>query len=92
MVAFKSEAKAREPQRKALGAGVHSQRERQRIAAEESQRLQQVLQHPVFLKDPIAAVTNHLNNTLPSPAAAKSTKAAKQPSGQRKASKSAMMS
>jgi hypothetical protein len=89
MVAAKAGAAAGEPQRKAQGARVQTQRQRQRIAVEESQRLHQVLQHPLYLKDPIAAITNHLNNTLPPAPAAKPAKGAKPGGGPRKSGKPA---
>jgi hypothetical protein len=35
--------------------------------SEESARLRQVLAHPQFKNDPIAAITSHLSATLPPP-------------------------
>nr|BBC28446.1 ribosome biogenesis protein SLX9, homolog of Volvox carteri MT0044 [Yamagishiella unicocca] len=52
-------------QKKQRGTAVNSAKQRQHILLEESQRLQQVLQHPLYKKDPIAAITNHLQHTLP---------------------------
>lgn len=40
-------------------------KKRGRIMRQETSRLQQVLQHPVFQKDPFAAVTAHLQATMP---------------------------
>lgn len=37
----------------------------------ESKRLEQVLQHPQFIADPLAAITRHLQSTLPEPASKK---------------------
>jgi hypothetical protein len=34
---------------------------------EESERLQQVLQHPTFQADPLAAIASHLAATMPAP-------------------------
>lgn len=34
---------------------------------DESARLQQVVQHPEFQNDPLAAITSHLSATLPPP-------------------------
>lgn len=45
-------------------------------SAEESSRLQQVLQHPAYVADPIAAITNHLRHTLPPPPVAGAGKGA----------------
>jgi hypothetical protein len=36
---------------------------------EESERLQQVLQHPTFQADPLAAIASHLEATMPPPPA-----------------------
>ena len=36
---------------------------------EESERLQQVLKHPQFQADPIAAIASHLQATMPPPPA-----------------------
>eukprot|EP00879_Flechtneria_rotunda_P017034 GHRR01017838.1.p1 GENE.GHRR01017838.1~~GHRR01017838.1.p1 ORF type:complete len:175 (+),score=66.63 GHRR01017838.1:385-909(+) len=37
------------------------------VTVSETQRLQQVLQHPLYQADPIQAITNHLTNTMPPP-------------------------
>jgi hypothetical protein len=34
---------------------------------EESERLQQVLQHPTYQSDPLAAIASHLEATMPPP-------------------------
>jgi len=34
---------------------------------DESERIKQVLQHPEFQKDPLAAITSHLSASLPPP-------------------------
>ncbi|KXZ46853.1 hypothetical protein GPECTOR_40g587 [Gonium pectorale] len=57
--------------KKQRGAAVNSAKQRQHILLEESQRLQQVLKHPLYKADPIAAITNHLQHTLPPPPATK---------------------
>lgn len=61
---------------KQRGAAVKSAKQRQHILAEESSRLQQVLQHPAYVADPIAAITNHLRHTLPPPPVAGAGKGA----------------
>lgn len=61
---------------KPMGQSVHSGRARAAIQATETARLQQVLQHPVFQSNPIAAITNHLKSTLPAPPAAPSAREA----------------
>jgi hypothetical protein len=50
-----------------LGRSVGTQRGRERVAQVESGRLQQVLAHPQFQADPLAAVASHLAATLPPP-------------------------
>ncbi len=51
------------------GKGTHSSIKRSKarlaITISETQRLQQVLQHPLYKVDPILAITNHLNATMP---------------------------
>ncbi|GFR43215.1 hypothetical protein Agub_g4258, partial [Astrephomene gubernaculifera] len=54
-------------EKKQRGASVNSAKQRQHILLEESQRMQQVLRHPLYKADPIAAITNHLQHTLPPP-------------------------
>ncbi len=61
----------------AFGQAVKSARARSAVQAAEAPRLQQVMQHPVFKQNPIAAITNHLKNTLPSDAAVPDSRAAK---------------
>ena len=51
--------------RRQFGAAVGTQRGRERVAAVETQRLQQVLAHPQFQANPLAAVASHLAATLP---------------------------
>ena len=41
-----------------------SSKRRQKIVAEETQHLEQVLQHPAFVADPFAALQEHLRNTI----------------------------
>lgn len=48
-----------------FGRGVGTQRGRERVAEVETQRLQQVLSHPQFVANPLAAVASHLAATLP---------------------------
>ncbi|KAG7667476.1 hypothetical protein Ndes2526B_g03482 [Nannochloris sp. 'desiccata'] len=53
--------------KKLPGASVGTLKARSRIANEESERLQQVLQHPTFQADPLAAIATHLEATMPPP-------------------------
>lgn len=39
-------------------------------SVQETERLQQVLKHPLYRQDPIQAISNHLNSTLAAAAAA----------------------
>lgn len=52
-------------QRRQLGCSVGTQHGREKVAAVEAPRLQQVLQHPQFKANPLAAVASHLAATLP---------------------------
>lgn len=75
------------PQRRQFGRSVGTQRGRERVAAVEMQRLQQVLQHPQFVANPLAAVTSHLAATLPAAPPPPSTQAAKDPAQLRREKK-----
>lgn len=59
------------------GQSVTSQRGRARVLEQEAGRLQQVLHHPQFIADPLAAVRTHLSATLPEapPASARGSRA-----------------
>ena len=46
--------------RRQFGSSVGTQRGRMRVAEVETTRLQQVLQHPQFLANPLAAISSHL--------------------------------
>lgn len=59
------EAAASVGQRRQFGTSVGTQRGRERVAEVETQRLQQVLAHPQFVANPLAAITSHLAATLP---------------------------
>jgi len=48
-----------------FGASVGTQRGREKVAEVETGRLQQVLAHPQFQANPLAAITSHLAATLP---------------------------
>lgn len=50
---------------KGISSSVKRSRARLAISVSETQRLQQVLQHPTYQADPILAITNHLTATLP---------------------------
>ncbi|CAL8463378.1 g2912 [Coccomyxa elongata] len=52
-------------QSRGLGAG--GTRKRLRLVEKETKRLHQVLAHPQYRSDPIAAITSHLSATLPPP-------------------------
>ncbi|KAG2493163.1 hypothetical protein HYH03_008585 [Edaphochlamys debaryana] len=69
---------------KPRGTAVGTSKQRQHILAEESARLQQVLKHPLYRQDPIAAITNHLAHTLPPVPAAKPAAEKGQGKGQAK--------
>ena len=51
--------------RRQFGHSVGTQRGRERVSVVETERLQQVLQHPQFMANPLAAITSHLAATLP---------------------------
>lgn len=51
--------------RHAFGAGVGTQKGREKVAEVETARLQQVLTHPQFQANPLAAVASHLAATVP---------------------------
>ena len=53
--------------RRQFGTSVGTQRGRERVAEVETARLQQVLDHPQFKANPLAAVASHLAATLPPP-------------------------
>lgn len=55
------------PKRRQLGTSVGSLRARDRVAEKEAPRMQQVMQHPQFQANPIAAIASHLSATLPPP-------------------------
>lgn len=54
-------------QRSGKGTKSSIKRSKARLAVgiSEMQRLQQVMQHPMYKADPIQAITNHLNATMP---------------------------
>ena len=56
-----------------------TQRGRERVAVVETERLQQVLQHPQFMANPLAAITSHLAATLPAAPAATSAASPRPP-------------
>ena len=61
--------------------------------AKESARAQQVVQHPLYKLDPIQAISNHLNATLPAAPAPKAARAAdkgKRPRKKKKGGKGEM--
>jgi len=70
-----------------FGEGVKSSRARAVIMDKETARLHQVVKHPVFKSDPIAAITNHLKNSLPAPPAPAQPAASKGRSKQKKGGK-----
>lgn len=49
------------------GASVKSNKERAAITLKETERLQRVLHHPQYQSNPLLAIANHLNATLPPP-------------------------
>ncbi|KAL4451626.1 hypothetical protein ABPG75_007288 [Micractinium tetrahymenae] len=51
--------------RHAFGSSVGTQKGREQVAEVETARLQQVLAHPQFQANPLAAVASHLAATLP---------------------------
>eukprot|EP00877_Chromochloris_zofingiensis_P009667 jgi/Chrzof1/4954/Cz15g06060.t1 len=62
--------KQQQQQQKGLACSVKRLKARALIAAKETARLHQVLEHPEFKANPIQAITNHLASTLPPPPAA----------------------
>ena len=53
-------------------------KKRMHVTQAETGRLQQVLQHPVYKQDPVAALQEHLKATLPAPAEQPQEKKAQQ--------------
>ncbi|KAI8465301.1 MAG: hypothetical protein J3K34DRAFT_396195 [Monoraphidium minutum] len=91
--------KAKHMASKGRGSSVKRLKARQAIALSEAHRLQQVLEHPSYQADPLAAITHHLQATLPPPPPAKAAagaggkqrrKGGKQPGPKRKAAQSGM--
>ncbi|KAI3437695.1 hypothetical protein D9Q98_000144 [Chlorella vulgaris] len=60
-----AEDDAEGPGRRQFGRSVGTQKGRARVAEVESLRHQQVMQHPQFQLNPIAAIASHLAATLP---------------------------
>ncbi|PNH07433.1 hypothetical protein TSOC_006105, partial [Tetrabaena socialis] len=60
-----AKGQAGDKDQKQRGSAVNSAKQRGHILLEESQRMKQVLRHPLYKQDPIAAITNHLQHTLP---------------------------
>eukprot|EP00878_Enallax_costatus_P008634 GHUV01009028.1.p1 GENE.GHUV01009028.1~~GHUV01009028.1.p1 ORF type:complete len:182 (+),score=61.33 GHUV01009028.1:332-877(+) len=50
---------------KGIRSSIKRSKARLAITVSETQRLQQVLQHPTYVADPIQAITNHLTATMP---------------------------
>lgn len=71
--------------RKGTGSSVKRAKARLALGLRESQRLQQVLAHPSFQADPVAAITNHLTATLPPAPAPRRGGAKQQQAGGKKA-------
>mmetsp|Transcript_20281 Transcript_20281/g.61108 ORF Transcript_20281/g.61108 Transcript_20281/m.61108 type:complete len:197 (-) Transcript_20281:201-791(-) len=63
--AASSDAAKAEQKAKPKGLGVGGAKKRMRINDREAVRLEQVLGHPQFIADPIAAITAHLEATMP---------------------------
>jgi hypothetical protein len=67
-----SQQQGQSKQQQRSGKGIKSsiKRSKARLAVgiAEMQRLQQVMQHPMYKADPIQAITNHLNATMPAAA------------------------
>jgi hypothetical protein len=59
------EASASDEARKPFGESVGTNAVRRIILEKETARLQQVVSHPVYKLDPIAAITNHLSRSVP---------------------------
>ena len=51
------------PVRTSHGSSLTSKK-RQKMVADETSHLQQVLQHPAFVADPFAALQEHIRNTV----------------------------
>jgi hypothetical protein len=60
-----AEDDAEGPGRRQFGRSIGTQKGRARVAEVESLRHQQVMQHPQFQLNPIAAIASHLAATLP---------------------------
>ncbi|GBF95091.1 hypothetical protein Rsub_07675 [Raphidocelis subcapitata] len=69
---------------KGRGSSVKRLKARRAIALTETQRLQAVMEHPSFKADPLAAISHHLQATLPPPPP---TAAAPKPQGSKQARK-----
>jgi hypothetical protein len=82
------QGQSKQQQRSGKGTKSSIKRSKARLAVgiSEMQRLQQVMQHPVFKADPIQAITNHLNATMP--AAPQPQKQRQQPGAKRENNKS----
>lgn len=59
------EASTSREARRPFGESVGTNAVRRIILEKETERLQQVVSHPVYKSDPIAAITNHLSRTIP---------------------------
>jgi hypothetical protein len=59
------EASASDDSRRPFGESVGTNAVRRIILEKETSRLQQVVSHPVYKLDPIAAITNHLSRSVP---------------------------
>lgn len=68
--------RAMEAQDASLSKAAITAKRRQKLVADETAHLQEVLQHPAFVADPFAALAEHLKNTVsePSRAAARDAK------------------
>ena len=65
------------------GPSAITSKKRQKLVAEETAHMQQVLEHPAFVADPFAALQEHIKNTVTAQAensAAKKLKKAKKAS------------
>ena len=60
-----SESNAPPPERRPFGESVGTNKIRSLILEKETDRVQLVVAHPTYKKDPIAAITNHLATILP---------------------------
>ena len=59
-------------------------RKRTQVTAQETARLQQVLTHPAYQEDPLAALQQHLGDSLPVAAVPEAAPKQKQPKGRRR--------